>query len=324
MNRAVLLSLFLLWVVPMKAHAQVALFQLGIEFDGCGTTIAADPGTIVELSGFTTLSTPVPGVTAVNQSVELFSLGDVESCIDVPTIETCGELCKEALFGVDILDVLGASTSFVIQNEDGSCENGVGDSDDEVNLGRRGFVDSTILEVGRAFPVGVTRTLPFTIRVQMPDFPATIPIHINYVDGLRALGLSVTNGVSFNNETIGFVPDSLGRFISSEGCFFNLTTSAGELGLQPGDANQDREVDFTDGIWLLRFVILGDPNRAPCADGSPQHASNLALLDTNGSGAIDVTDAIHFLAWVFLGGPPHVGGLGCAAIPQCPPTCFVP
>lgn len=200
---------------------------------------------------------------------------------------------------------------------------GVGDPFDASNRGRRGIVDSTILEVGLSFETGVSRTLPFKITVRMPDFPAAIPIEVEYVDGLRALGSPINNGVSFFGQTIGMEPDVLGRFLSGEGCNFTLATSSGALGIRPGDANRDRNPDLTDAIWLLKYVILGDPATLPCGDGTPEHPSNLALLDADDSGAIDPTDAIRILTWIFIGGPPHVGGTACVEIPACPPTCFI-
>ncbi|MBI4583416.1 MAG: hypothetical protein HY717_05265 [Planctomycetes bacterium] len=47
------------------------------------------------------------------------------------------------------------------------------------------------------------------------------------------------------------------------------------------------------------------------------------MLDFNGDSGIDQSDAIGILSWKFLGGPPHLLGIACVPIADCPvvPQC---
>jgi len=106
---------------------------------------------------------------------------------------------------------------------------------------------------------------------------------------------------------------------------FDLTVTA-ELppgGLQlPGDMNQDGNVDVSDGIALFGFLFLGSPESMPCGDGTVEHAANVTLMNWGDSDAeIDISDGIGLLQFLFGGGAPHVLGLECIRIPDCPEIC---
>ncbi|MBI4582965.1 MAG: hypothetical protein HY717_02930 [Planctomycetes bacterium] len=104
------------------------------------------------------------------------------------------------------------------------------------------------------------------------------------------------------------VPDAITRVVGSA--------------QQPGDCNQDNEVDQSDAICLLTHVFLGGPPEVlPCGNGKVSDPGNLSLLDWNGESFIDQSDAIGILTWKFLGGPQHVLGGNCVPIAGCPDKC---
>ena len=95
---------------------------------------------------------------------------------------------------------------------------------------------------------------------------------------------------------------------------------------RPGDVNQDGELDLSDGIELLGFLILGEPDRLPCGNGTADEPSNQALLDSNGDDLVDLGDAIHVLGYLF--GvchteicPTPIGGTECVVIAGRPDIC---
>lgn len=69
-----------------------------------------------------------------------------------------------------------------------------------------------------------------------------------------------------------------------------------------GDCNNDGQVDFTDGIWLLEAIILGT-----------RELTCLEATDINLDGRSDPTDAILLLEFVILGAapPPDPGPFDC-------------
>jgi hypothetical protein len=96
----------------------------------------------------------------------------------------------------------------------------------------------------------------------------------------------------------------------------------GAGGLQlPGDCNQDRNLDLSDAICLFGYLFLGIGRDPPCGDRTPQHPSNLRLLDWNGDRRVDLSDGIGELVFLFQGGPAHAAGRSCVAIDACPPLC---
>ena len=86
----------------------------------------------------------------------------------------------------------------------------------------------------------------------------------------------------------------------------------------PGDCNQDKRVDISDGFCLLGYLFGGNPTVLPCGNGQGTHRANEELLDWNQEGGIDISDALSMLNWLFLGGRPHYLGTERQPLPDCP------
>jgi hypothetical protein len=82
-----------------------------------------------------------------------------------------------------------------------------------------------------------------------------------------------------------------------------------------GDVNGDFVRDLTDGIYFLRFLVLGGEEPVPLASCAGR-APNVQNGDANGDSSRDLTDAIGYLGWLFLGGeePVQACGHGLAAL----------
>jgi uncharacterized repeat protein (TIGR03806 family) len=89
-----------------------------------------------------------------------------------------------------------------------------------------------------------------------------------------------------------------------------------------GDCSGDNDIALDDAICILHALFTGAPNAFPCGDGSPEHPSNLHLLDLNADAALDITDAVFLLDFLFLGGPAVTSE--CIEVPNCPGTCTPP
>jgi hypothetical protein len=92
-------------------------------------------------------------------------------------------------------------------------------------------------------------------------------------------------------------------------------------GQRPGDCNQDRRLDISDGICILGYLFQGTIRRLPCGNGGREEAGNRRLLDLNGDTRIDLADAVYSFRYLFYGGLPPVQGVACIAIPDCPERC---
>jgi hypothetical protein len=115
-----------------------------------------------------------------------------------------------------------------------------------------------------------------------------------------------------------------GSFAAGESGEYSLDVLCSEEpgGLQlPGDFNQDAELNITDAVRLLRYLLQGNVSPFPCGDGSFGHASNKSLLDFDGDQAVDLLDIIGILQYLFEPGPPHVKGSACVRIRGCPDVC---
>ncbi|MEM7231431.1 MAG: hypothetical protein AAF517_04620 [Planctomycetota bacterium] len=89
----------------------------------------------------------------------------------------------------------------------------------------------------------------------------------------------------------------------------------------PGDVNNDRRLDISDGISLLSLMFLGlQENSLPCGPdlNSP---GNRQAIDFNGDDNVDLSDAVSIFSFLFLGGPPHAFGRDCAQIVGCDDNC---
>jgi hypothetical protein len=88
-------------------------------------------------------------------------------------------------------------------------------------------------------------------------------------------------------------------------------------GLQiAGDINQDRKLNITDAVGMLRYLFQGGV-ALPCA--TP--AANERLIDMNGDAAANIADAVHALAYLFQSGAPPALGTDCTPIEGCPSAC---
>ncbi len=88
-------------------------------------------------------------------------------------------------------------------------------------------------------------------------------------------------------------------------------------GLQrPGDINQDKKLNLTDAIGILRHLFQGGAV-LPCTSA----AGNEKLLDMNGDADVNVTDVVHTLAYLFKAGAPPALGITCVPIVGCPAAC---
>ncbi len=98
--------------------------------------------------------------------------------------------------------------------------------------------------------------------------------------------------------------------------------SVGGSGLQrPGDISQDGELQIDDALALLNFYFAGAGVALPCGDGTTLDASNLALLDSDGSGRLNVSDVVHVLLFLFAGEQAPVLGTECVELVGCADGC---
>ncbi|HVR74509.1 MAG TPA: hypothetical protein VMT52_09265, partial [Planctomycetota bacterium] len=117
----------------------------------------------------------------------------------------------------------------------------------------------------------------------------------------------------------------VGAIVCLAGIFFPGTPLQAAQYIR-GDADASGELEITDGIRVLGYLFLGNPESLDCEDAS----------DADGSGTINISDAIYVLQYLFSGGPappapfpgcgadPTEDGLGCEAYPACedPPDPF--
>jgi hypothetical protein len=103
-------------------------------------------------------------------------------------------------------------------------------------------------------------------------------------------------------------------------CQFDISVTC--VGKQlPGDANQDGQIDISDGVRLLDYLFLGNPAELPCGDGGPEDDANTVLLDWGGDDLLDISDPIGLLSYLFVGGEPHHLGTECFPIDGCGNAC---
>jgi len=92
-------------------------------------------------------------------------------------------------------------------------------------------------------------------------------------------------------------------------------------GLQrPGDFTQDSNVNVSDAVALLRFLVGGVLIRLPCGEDT-ESVSNQLVLDINGDRRLDITDPIHLLNFLFRRGVAPAQGTDCVRIEGCANSC---
>ena len=107
-------------------------------------------------------------------------------------------------------------------------------------------------------------------------------------------------------------------------CTLDVVVQCAGGGLvMPGDCNSDGSVDISDGVCLIAVLFLnnGGSLMLPCGDRAATHPANVALMDWNSDQSLDLSDVIALLNWKFLGGFPHILGVACTVIPDCPTAC---
>ena len=91
---------------------------------------------------------------------------------------------------------------------------------------------------------------------------------------------------------------------------------------RPGDANQDRRLDVSDVVALLRYLFAGTALPLPCEGESLRSGGNRLLLDLNGDAALDIADPVYLLAYLFGSGAPPALGTACVRIEGCRNVCW--
>ena len=313
-------SLSIVTCLALTSAVSAQTFDFGFD-DGlpCGGTISTAPGGSIKVSGHLTLTTSDAGVGGLTQSVRIEAMDGGAFCVDPARTETCGPTdCKPPFFEpTGILALFPDPTSFVVQNAENGCENGVGDPTDTDNGGRIGLVDGTVFNIGDSLAAGSFLTLPVDFDLTAPTDPtATFTYEIRYEDGLKAEGQPQANSVSFTGGTRG--PCDSGG-VTCGVC--TIIVAVSQRGSLPGDTAGDGPNSVLDAIALLQIIFEGGD--LPCDDGF-NGACNLELLDSNGDGEIDMSDAIYYMRWALIGGPAPVGGNGdgsCSSIPGAPESC---
>jgi len=81
-------------------------------------------------------------------------------------------------------------------------------------------------------------------------------------------------------------------FIVGHGFWMGGDAGPGPCQGECGDANNDQNVNVSDGVWIINYVFAGgDP---------PQPV--LACGDANGEGAVNIADGVWIINYVFAGG----------------------
>ena len=229
MKRTFLLFTFALLVLSRSADAQIG-FDFVVD-QGASVTGAA--GSTVQITGHVTLSATA-GVGGWTCGFETRTPDGLEFCINTST-ESTGPADKEALIQtVDtvngnsvqtagVLALFPDPTTFIIQNAGephAQCE-ASGDAgstpDDSQNNGRRGVVDSTVLNIGQSLTeINGLLIFPFAVDCVVPSDEAGLTLELAFVgrtggeeaDRLKGPGQPVANGVSQSGATVS--ADSLG------------------------------------------------------------------------------------------------------------------
>ena len=95
-----------------------------------------------------------------------------------------------------------------------------------------------------------------------------------------------------------------------------------EGGMQlPADANQDAQLDLTDGVALLNLLFSESAPSPACDGATVVDGGNLQLHDVNGDSSVNVTDVVSLLNYLFLNGARPVLGTECVPISGCRDLC---
>jgi PKD repeat protein len=192
-----------------------------------------------------------------------------------------------------------------------------GPGDEEDVLTRKNYirVDGELVADFEAIPTsgGSPLLVTFLARISGGSFDAVLwdfgdgntsnalnPVHTYQADGLYTVRLQVFGFASIANEVktdyirVGDVGG--GEFIR-------------------GDANNDGQVDLSDGVAILNELFLGVPSAAPCKDA----------LDSNDDGGTDLSDGVYVLNFLFQGGnapPAPYPNPGSDSTPDALPDCI--
>ena len=309
-------------------------YEMFVDFDSadnepfdCGGTIHRRAGDKVRLWGLQTLSVDAP-----DGDVQGWTIGFVGSGGEIRFIDVAEDVNTEGvipegteiagypalkLFGpIQILYDLPAASDLVGQTVFFHSPLVLDPSFQNPNLpsGRRGIVDGAALDVQQmaALPPGTSRLLLFRLEMTVPSEPETVVIE-NF-DGL-GFGEPIINSVTFDGGDGVVVVDvtRLGR------CELTLVPASGQI---PGDADLNGRLSVSDAVKHLRVIFLGEDLPCLTIDAS------LLLLDFDGNGDAGILDAVtgigdalDLLGYLFDGGSPHILGVECLPIEDCPETC---
>lgn len=335
MKRTVLLFTFALLVLSRSATAQE--YGFGFVLDG-GTSIAGAAGSTVQVTGHVTISASETGVGGWTCGFETSSPDGLEFCISAST-ESTGPADKQDL--IQTVDVVNGNevqtagvlalfpdpTTFMLQDPGAphaQCE-GSGQATstptDPQNAGRRGVVDSTVLNIGQSLTdvVGLL-IFPFAIDCVVPDAEAGATLDLAFVGRtdtpeeqearLKGPGQPVANGVSASGatrsaQTLGSVSISIipqPFVVSFEAAVGDITAVAGGSGSADGTLTVVSGPDNSgEGVAALAFSISlsgsdsVDIQSASTSQDLLDSLSNVSALafesfHVSGDGGLDAND----------------------------------
>ena len=114
-------------------------------------------------------------------------------------------------------------------------------------------------------------------------------------DAMGELIWDETDDVNFPESSrpdhIG-LPDTCIERVSNVYYFVEMHNGVISSSYTCGDANGDRTVNITDGVYLINFIFAGGPPPQPLVAG-----------DLNCDGSANVTDSVYLIQYIFAGGP---------------------
>lgn len=202
-----------------------------------------------------------------------FSIDFDEQVVEAVSIEKVHEKPNGQPFGFEY---------FAINNENNTPGSGGVDE---------GFVAGSLVFslVTREFnlPAGDNVVLSLNLRVR-PGVPTGTVTEIHFMDGGAGDGEPIDNNlVAFSQP---WTPETANSFVfvsAALGIIDEVSV------FRRGDANNDKQIDLSDGQFVLNHLFLGGADPL-CLDAA----------DTNDDGVLDVSDPTALFRHLFLGGGP--------------------
>ena len=155
--------------------------------------------------------------------------------------------------------------------------------------------------IGETLPIGTTLSLPFSISVIAPPPPGgQVLVSIDYVDGLKGLGVPVNNAVSFDGSLVTMIPNNDGLHLMTNSCELRFGIPI----FLRADYDGSGLTDLTDAINMLGFLFLGT-HPPICLDAA----------DVDNSAILDLTDPITLLQCLFIVSCPEITSSVCKRDP---------